>query len=91
MSRGVDKLLELLREPDWTTPTVTKRLVKMQLSDEFSIVPDTPHGPMLQIVMRDSDGDVAFKQRMNLSAVDDLIGKLIKMRDHMAQMKGDSK
>jgi len=89
---GIDRLFDWLdQEPQWTTPYVTRKLVKMEVTDELSIVPDTPNGPMLQIVIKDTDGDVVFKQRYNLAAVDELIGKLIKMRDHMAQMKGDDK
>ena len=86
-----DRLLDLLREPQWTipVPTVTKKLVKMSSTEEMVIVPETPHGPMLEIASKDESGDTVFKQRLNLAAVDDLIGRLIKMRDLMAQMKGD--
>jgi hypothetical protein len=62
-------------------------MVKMKVSEEMVIVPDTAHGPMLELRMKDEDGDTVFKQRLNLGAVDELIGRLIKMRDHMAQMK----
>jgi hypothetical protein len=57
--------------------------------EEISIIPETEHGPMLQIISKDGNGIVIHLTRMNLAAVDQRIGELIKMRDHMAQMKGD--
>lgn len=86
---STDGLLDLIRS-NWSTPswpTVTRQLVKVSVEHEMVIVPETPNGPMLEIVMKDGSGEVVFKQRLNLPAVDELIGKLIKMRDHMAQMK----
>lgn len=90
--RSLDRLMDWLGESEWSTPTfstVTRRMVKMTTTEEMAIIPDTEHGPMLEISLKDSDGELAFRQRLSLGAVDDLIGKLIKMRDHMAQMKGE--
>jgi hypothetical protein len=71
-------------------PTVREEKI-VNATEEMSIIPDTEHGPMLEIGSRDESGMVIYRQRMNLATVDDLIGKLIKMRDHMAQMKGESR
>jgi hypothetical protein len=89
MSRGIDKLIDLMREPQWSMPTATRTLVKIDAAPEMAIVPETPNGPVLEMTTQDGEGNVILKQRWNLPAVDDLIGKLIKMRDHMAQMKGE--
>jgi hypothetical protein len=82
-------LLDLLKESAWTAPTW--RTIRQEIVDpteEMSIIPETEHGPMLEITSKDKDGTVVHRRRMNLAAVDDEIGKLIKMRDHMAAMKG---
>jgi hypothetical protein len=55
--------------------------------EEISIIPETEHGPMLQIASKDENGVVIHLTRMNLAAVDQRISELIKMRDHMVQMK----
>lgn len=92
MSRSIDRLLDLLNGgPTWTsfTPTVTRSLVKMECAEEMAIIPDTKNGPMLEISFKDGGDLPVFRQRLNLTGVDELIGKLIKMRDHMAQMKSE--
>jgi len=81
-------LLDLLREPSWSASewrTITYEAVNAL--EEMAIIPETEHGPMLEISSRDKDGKVLHRRRMNLAAVDDLIGKLIKMRDLMAPMQ----
>jgi hypothetical protein len=92
MSQGIRKLAELFREfhePHWASlPTLTTASI-CDAEQEMKIIPETEHGPMLEITERAKDGSAFHSQRLNLAAVDDLIGKLIKMRDHMAQMKGE--
>jgi hypothetical protein len=60
---------------------------KVDATEELRIIPDTLNGPMLEIAQKNVHGVVLFSLRYNLTAVDELIGKLIKMRDHMDQMK----
>lgn len=89
---SVDKLLELLREPGWSSPSwVTRpRLVSLQTTSEMSIIPlDGKHKcPMLKIECKTEQGEGVFVETLNLAAVDDRIGELIKMRDLMEQMAG---
>lgn len=81
MSRGIDRLFDLMvGQSQWTTTG----LVKVPTTEEMTIAPDTPNGPMLQISKKDADGVVVYVEKLNLPAVDDLIGRLIKMRDHLA-------
>jgi hypothetical protein len=72
----------------WKVSPVREEKI-VNATEGMSIIPDTEHGPMLEISSKDEHGTVIHRTRMNLAAVDDLIGKLIKMRDHMAQMKGE--
>lgn len=85
---AIDRLFDMMtRDSLWTStaaPTVT--FAKVDTSEEMRILPDTPNGPMLEIAQKNPQGVVLVAQRYNLYAVDDLIGRLIKMRDHMAQM-----
>lgn len=89
---AMDRLFEMMtRDSLWTTtaPTTTVRYEKIEHIEQLSIIPDTEHGPMLEIASKNKEGITLYAQRLNLAAVDDLIGRLIKMRDHMAQMKRD--
>ena len=88
MKSATDKLLDLLREGQWTTPQFSRVEVVVNATQEMRILPETKNGPMLEVVSKDENDTVIHRTQMNLSAVDHLIGKLIKMRDHMAQMKG---
>ena len=81
-------LLDLLRDSQWTTPTWTVREEKIiNAIDEMSIIPDTEHGPMLEIATKNQQGVTIYKRRLNLEAVDGEIGKLIRMRDLMEPMR----
>lgn len=87
---GIDRLFDLItRDSLWTTtmPTVTRTMVKVSTTEQMAIIPDVPDGPMLEISFNDGSDLPVMRQRLNLAAVDDLIGKLIKMRDRMAAMK----
>lgn len=66
--------------------SVTVSRVETKVTQKFSILPDD--GPLLKIEEIAEDGRTVSACTMNLSAVDDFIGKLIKMRDLMAAMKG---
>ncbi len=93
MSRGTDLLLKLL-DQQWSTPswpTVPQSETLEAAEEEMVIMPDTEHGPMLRITQKGKgkDSTAVFVRKLNLAAVDDLIGKLIKTRDHMATMKGN--
>lgn len=90
----IDRLLDMMSGqslwttamPTWTTISTPQKI--QNTTEELRILPDTPNGPMLEMVTQSAEGVELFKQRLNLAAVDDLIGKLIKMRDLMAVMKG---
>lgn len=91
---AIDKLLDFINQQSLRTTTMptAAQVVMMPTKvdgfiEEMRIIPDTPNGPMLEIVTKSKDGIELFKQRFNLVAVDDLIGKLIKHRDLMAAMK----
>jgi hypothetical protein len=87
MSGTTEKLLELLREGQWTTPSWSTTVTVEGVTDEMTIIPESENGPMLRIAAKTKEGTVIHTREMNLSAVDGMIGKLIKMRDLMAQMK----
>lgn len=89
---NVDKLLDLLREPSWSAPswtTSSPRLVSLKMTEELSIIPlDEKHKcPMLKIERKNEQGETCFVETMNLAAVDERIGELIKMRDLLEQMQ----
>ncbi len=86
---ALDKLFDLMSaQSQWTSfsPPVTFELVKVETVEEMAIVIDATHGPMLEIRLKNPKGVLVSNQRLNLPAVDDLVGRLIKMRDHMAAM-----
>lgn len=87
MSRATEKLLDLLREGQWTTPSWSTTVTVEGVTDEMTIIPETENGPMLRIAAKSKDGSVIHTREMNIAAVDGMIGKLIKMRDLMATMK----
>jgi hypothetical protein len=87
MSRVTEKFLDLLSQSEWSSWSMPTK--KIDINEQMAIVPDTEHGPMLEISASNGQGLVLYQRCLNLAAVDDEIGKLIKMRDHMAQMKGD--
>lgn len=88
---AIDRLLDFMSQQSvWTTPPTATFTVPQKIqnaTEELRIIPGTPNGPMLEIVTSNGHGAELFKQRLNLAAVDDLIGKLIKMRDLMSQIK----
>lgn len=88
MSRGVEKLLELLlkSESSWATVPASVRRSEI-LSQVMSILPD---GPLLKIEYKDpATNEVAVDMTLTLEQVDYQIGELIKMRDMLAAIKGD--
>jgi hypothetical protein len=91
MSKLTEKLLDLVgSESEWSMPSLAYSLEKLtDATQEMVIIPETPNGPMLEISTKSAQGTTLHKLRLNLPAVDELIGKLIKMRDYMARMKGD--
>lgn len=90
MRDALDRLFDFMDcQSLWTTtmPTVTRTMVKVSTTEQMAIIPDGPDGPMLEISFNDGSDLPVMRQRLNLAAVDDLIGKLIKMRDRMAAIK----
>lgn len=88
---AIDRLFDLVdRQSLWSTTmptTTTVSYEKVETTEQMSILPDTPNGPMLEVATKNKQGVVMVSQRYNLPAVDDLIGKLIKYRDMMATME----
>jgi Mg/Co/Ni transporter MgtE len=88
MSRVTEKFLDLLHEQQLSAPSWTVATIRIDdVVDEMTIIPEGEHGPMLRIAAKTKDGSVLHTREMNLSAVDGMIGKLIKMRDLMAKLK----
>lgn len=85
---AIDRLLDMVTRDSlwWSTSIPTTTLAKIETTEEMRILPDTANGPMLEIAQKNAQGVVVAAYRYNLPAVDELIGKLIKMRDHMARM-----
>lgn len=88
---AIDRLLDMVSRDSlwWTPPAPITTLTKVDTTEEMRILPDTPHGPMLEVAQKNSQGVEMVVLRYSLAAVDQLIGKLITMRDHMANIKGD--
>lgn len=91
MSRATERLLDLLREPQWVTPSWSTTVTVENATEEMVIIPETENGPMLRITAKTKDGNVLHTREMNLAAVDGTIGRLIKMRDLMATMKPEKR
>lgn len=80
-SEGCNHLLE----PAWKISPIA--VERFGVKREFSIV--TGDIPLLKIEDKDEHGGVIATQTMNLPAIDDFIGQLIKHRDILAGLQKD--
>lgn len=88
MSRAMDRLLDMFREPQWSwpAPTMVREEVVPGCGFKMLIDAEAEDGPLLLIVSRTTDGTVTHTQRFNLAGLDEHIGRLIEMRDKLAKL-----